>query len=163
MTDHPTCGPNQVLTDAEIREIWVRPHQTFTPRPFLENARAVEAAVLAKCVKFTDGSYAHFRDGKPVVSEVEARERERRAAVWGNRIYSLSTPFEEQLDARYPSLKPVEPPPLVLSTGRYRKPRGNVLWQHDLTPVSYNTCATPHCETPADARALADWLEKYGT
>lgn len=144
----------RVMTNDEISELQ---SPTYTMLGF---ARAVEQAVLEK-VRCRYAEYAGVMGF--VLTEREARERERRAAAWGNRIYSSFASFEDQLDAAYPSLKPVEPPPLVLSTGRYRKPRGNVLWQHDLTPVSYNTCATPHCETPADARALADWLEKYGT
>ena len=109
---------DKVLTDEKI-EALMCPSYTM-----LGFARAVEAAVLAKCVKFTDGSYAHFRDGHPVVSEVEARERERRAFVIGwNRgtLWSCKAPDcatqESEKNACYPSLKPVEPPPLVLETG----------------------------------------------
>ena len=132
----------------------------------LDFARAVEAAVLAKCVKFTDGSYAHFRDGKPVVSEVEARERERRAFVcgWHNiaeRDVSGLTgrTLERSVDKAYPSLKPVEPPPLVLSTGTWQKIASASGWMCGGRP---NIVGTPWCAIAADARALAEWLEKWG-
>lgn len=106
---------DRVLSDNELKGValgaW---HSSTVPYPFnfLEVARAVEAAALAKCTKFTDGSYAIFRDGcEAKVTEREARTRERAAwvacvAFTENIINKSGKPWRvyasEEGDRRYP-------------------------------------------------------------
>ena len=130
-------------------------------------SRAIEAAALSKCIKINGIYGIHVGPIAGYVTEVEARERQRAAYVhgWqdaqgtGTRTYP-----KDNIDRCYPSLKPVEPPPLVLSTGPWERRKGKSLSrEHDWTILGGGTPhATPHCATPADARALADWLEKWG-
>jgi hypothetical protein len=172
----------QVLTDAEIDGAYLGvDHGPVTP--FIRyRIRAVERAVLAKCVKFTDGTYAVFRDGYPVIPEAEARERERRswdAAVryffprtdapngphyWRGEVGNASVMdkfcVDGERDRRYPSLLPQSPSPLVLSTGKWTK-MGNGYWDLECDGVS-GGWTTPHIKTAADADALASWLRKHG-
>jgi hypothetical protein len=174
-----------VLSDAEIEAEAARlsdemvapsllPWHTrpeWAKRLWVNFGRAVEKATLAK---FSDARLDNAESAcraYGLVTEREARVRERAAwdECWvfihrlaGHGILGSRYDYPaKERDARYPSLKPVEPPPLVLSTGKYRKPHGSVKWQHELTPLEYNTYWTPDIQTPADARALADWLERW--
>lgn len=128
MSDH-------VLTDAELVAAW-----RGTNGSILATLRAVEQAVLAKCIALTDGSYAHFREGRPVVSEAECRERERKAwdnaLIWQNRrnpwqpngLVTMRPGMigaDNERDRLYPSLLPKPPREVVGPSGmRYRKGLG---------------------------------------
>lgn len=73
----------RVLTDGEIDAIEMG---VGGAKPWVyvrRFARAVEAAMMAKLVLLSDGSYAVFRDGKPLITERDARKRERAAYVHG--------------------------------------------------------------------------------
>lgn len=91
------------------------------------------------------------------VHPIDARERERAAAMWANCSPDESWHnFPVSLDRKYPSLTPPEPPPLVLSTGTWKRDANGTWW--DERDSSWMRCAKV-----SDARALADWLAKYGT
>ena len=101
------------------------------------------------------------------VHPVDARERERRA--W-DAAMSFVEPsiapnvprsmLKEQRNRSYPSLTPPEPPPLVLSTGSWTLVRGRG-WRGAAEGSAL--LGTPIICNVSDARALADWLAKYGT
>ena len=62
----------------------------------------------------------------------------------------------------YPSLPPQSPPPLILSTGRWTR-KGIGCWSYVFGEAFGSLFDTPRCRTISDARALAKWLEQYGT
>ena len=101
------------------------------------------------------------------VHPVEVRERERRA--WDAAICHSANvperrvtgePWDDPVrDRRFPSLLPQSPPPLVLSTGEFMLMDGRWIAK---SPTSLGVSAPP-CRTASDARALAEWLSKYGS
>ena len=97
----------RVLTDREIGGIAENGQIVKWPPSngwYFDFARAVEAAVMGKLVLLSDGSYAVFRDGKPLVTEREARNRERDAVVHWCQEKTLLPPgaWNEWLNAHYP-------------------------------------------------------------
>jgi hypothetical protein len=147
-----------VLTDAEMEAVWDAKMGDRTDRWWLKVCRAVEAAVL-RAVGF---GMAGAKDR--VVPEVEARERERAACIRGSMTHGSGRKWATEIaDNHYPSLKPVEPPPLVLGDGFVWYREKNGLWGFSSQTGLHGTARfpTPTCYTAADARALAEWLEKW--
>jgi hypothetical protein len=143
-----------VLTDAELETAY---YGDFAKPCGLryDALRAVEAAVLAKCVKITDGSYCIFRDGYPLHTEAEARTRERQAYHMG---YQDASPrgwdhnaLREKCDRRYP----LPPRTITLSSGeRVTAESASVFdkWWVRLNATSVLTAA--------DIAALAELIAK---
>ncbi len=166
-----------VLSDAEVEAVVAESCPMRVWGDAFRFARAVERAVLASLyngkapadIAFkVVNSMGGYQVMASCVPEAECREREREAWRNGFQAGNDERPTHPEsgyatliLNARYPSLLPKTPPPLTISTGRYRKPRGE-RWQKDLTPVEYITVDAPDCKTAADADALAAWLRQYG-
>ena len=115
------------------------------------------------------GSVRRFLASLGAVHPTEAREREREAFDKGAEWYRtrntvfLSNPPQHtpSKDELYPSLLPKSPPPLVLSTGTWTRSAESRQWWHVHDDTSITEAV--RVVTASDARALADWLAKYGS
>lgn len=85
-----------ILTDAEIETSWRRFIVSDPSKTPLAALRAIEAAVLAKCV----GPWSEY----PMVAEHDAREREREAFKQGQLAERAGHPPRVAVDFAYPSL-----------------------------------------------------------
>ena len=116
------------------------------------------------------GSVRRFLASLGAVHPTEAREREREAFDKGAEWYRtrntvfLSNPPQHtpSKDELYPSLLPKSPPPLVLSTGTWRRiDVGCYCGKWDGGDAMVQT--TPTIGTRSDAIAFASWLTQYGS
>lgn len=161
----------QVLTDAEVKalinERWW--YSKYSDEGEVSLARAVERAVLAKCVHIKSVYGESRLTG--YVTEADARERElrgkREAYALGYLDCATLLPRYDDdhmtrgRDARYPSLNPKTPPVLKLSTGEWTRDEDGVFkgqWTDALLVYKHAPVATA-----SDASALAAWLREWGS
>ena len=108
------------------------------------------------------------------IHPAECREREReawdRCADFGKSTIPHAGRegiwHKAERDRLYPSLLLKSPPPLVLSSGRWVRAtiRGFLLRpEGDNSPLAQHGNTMPILRTASDARAFAEWLEKYGS
>ena len=122
-----------------------------------------DACALERMSLFDDDAFRAVLVRLGAVHPVEARERERKAAHAASNQRWLGTfdDFCRWVDESYPSLLLQSPPPLVLTCGEFRKEDG--VFRRIPSALGISMRLTAEMMTPADARALAEWLEKYGT
>ena len=158
---------DRVLTDDEVQSLindkwWFSKHSAAGE---ISLARAVEAATLAKCGERiaieNHGTKIIAVNGQPVVTEREARTRERTAFSAGARRHGAGVEWiTEQINGYYPLPTVKRPRTVTLSDGTTVRMEsdGTWFWSGVRKPF-YATTPLVHAKTPADARLLADLVE----